>query len=104
MDYDGIIAGDADNYATHVQGVQTWIAQVAHKDEASMIPASKYPMIHNAVLQACDALDGVKDGVLEDPRVCRFDPKNLLCKDGDGPSCLTAPQVEIGRASCRERV
>jgi feruloyl esterase len=51
-------------------------------------------MIHNAVLGACDALDGVKDGVLEDPRRCAFDPKVLECHGDDGPACLTAAQVE----------
>jgi feruloyl esterase len=49
------------------------------------------------VLAACDALDGVKDGVLEDPTRCHFDPGVLACKGADGPSCLTAPQVEAAR-------
>ena len=42
---------------------------------------------------ACDARDGVTDGVLDDPRQCRFDPATLLCKAGDSDECLTAPQV-----------
>ena len=54
-------------------------------------------MVHDAVLNACDALDGVKDGVLENPMSCKFDPKVLECKGADGPSCLTAPQVETVR-------
>jgi feruloyl esterase len=55
------------------------------------------------VLDACDARDGVKDGVIDDPRRCRFDPKVLQCKAGrdgkplDAPDCLTAPQVEAAR-------
>jgi feruloyl esterase len=49
------------------------------------------------VLEACDGLDGVKDGVLDDPRRCRFDPRSLACKDGDGPGCLTTPQEEAAR-------
>jgi feruloyl esterase len=68
-----------------------------HKDEASYIPPTKYPLIHKAVLEACDAHDGVKDGVLEDPTRCKFDPKVLECKGADGPGCLTAPQVEAAR-------
>jgi feruloyl esterase len=54
-------------------------------------------MIHRAVLDACDSLDGVKDGVLENPMRCRFDPKVLLCRDDDKADCLTAPQVEAVR-------
>jgi feruloyl esterase len=97
VDYDGIIAGAAANYVSHLQGAQVWAAEVVHKDEASYIPPAKYAVLHAAVLDACDALDGVKDGVLENPTKCHFDPKTLLCKDADGPSCLTAPQVEAAR-------
>jgi feruloyl esterase len=96
-DYDGIIAGAAANYTTHLQGAQVWSAAVVHKDEASYIPPAKYAVLHAAVLEACDALDGVKDGVLENPTRCRFDPQKLLCKDADGPSCLTVAQVEAAR-------
>jgi Tannase and feruloyl esterase len=93
-DYDGIVAGAAANYTTHLQGAQVWSAEIMHKDEAGYIPPAKYAVLHNAVLGACDAIDGVKDGVLEDPTRCRFDPKTLLCKSGDAPDCLTAPQAE----------
>jgi feruloyl esterase len=54
-------------------------------------------MIHEAVLQACDALDGVKDGVLENPTKCPFDYASLTCKGADAPTCLTAPQVESAK-------
>ena len=67
------------------------------KDPASYIPPSKYPMIHQAVLAACDARDGLKDGLIDDPTKCNFDPKVLLCKGADGPSCLTAPQAEAAK-------
>jgi feruloyl esterase len=93
-DYDGILAGAPAIYASRLQGMQVWASQVVHKDEASFIPAAKFPAIHNAVLQQCDARDGVKDGVLEDPTKCKFDLKVLACKDGDTASCLTAPQLE----------
>jgi feruloyl esterase len=92
-DYDGIIAGAPANRTA----LSLWIAFATLKDPASYIPPAKYPVIHQAVLAACDALDGVKDGLIENPTKCKFDPKDLLCKGADGPSCLTAPQVEAAR-------
>jgi feruloyl esterase len=93
-DYDGILAGAPAIYASRLQGTQVWASQAVHKDETSYIPPAKYSVMHQAVLQQCDALDGVKDGVLEDPKKCKFDPKVLACTAGDGPACLTAAQVE----------
>ncbi|MBV8730716.1 MAG: tannase/feruloyl esterase family alpha/beta hydrolase [Acidobacteriia bacterium] len=96
-DFDGIVAGSPGLDWTGRALQAVWIAQAAHKTEASYIPPSKYALIHNAVLQACDAKDGVKDGVLEDPTACGFDPKELECKGADAADCLTAPQVETAR-------
>jgi len=92
-DYNGIIAGAPANRTA----ISLWIADAVLKDPARFIPPSKYPVIHEAALAACDAGDGVKDGLIDDPRQCRFDPAVLQCKDGDGPSCLTAPQVAAAR-------
>ena len=93
-DYDGIIAGAPANYMVHLQAGGNWIAQAIHKDPATFLPPAKLPAIAAAVMAQCDAADGVKDGVLEDPRTCRFDPATLLCKGEDNASCLTAPQIE----------
>jgi feruloyl esterase len=97
-DFDGIVAGSPGLDWTGRALQAVWIAQAAHKTEASYIPPAKYALVHNAVLAACDAKDGVKDGVLEDPTKCGFDPKELECKNGDSADCLTAPQVETARA------
>jgi len=97
-DYDGIVAGSPALDLTGRSTLAVWIAQASHKTEASYIPPSKYALVHNAVLAACDAKDGVKDGVLEDPTTCGFDPKELECKGADGPDCLSAAQVETARA------
>jgi hypothetical protein len=92
-DYDGIIAGAPAYYWTHLLANAAWdnLAVLGAKD--SYIPAKKLSAIQNAALAACDALDGVKDGVIEDPTRCHFDPGILLCKAEDTDSCLTAPQV-----------
>src|SRR5262245_24427266 len=92
-DYDGIVAGAPANYWTHLVTQSLWAAQATLKDPASAIPRDKYAVIHDAAVARCDASDGVRDGVIEDPSRCQFDPKTLLCSNGDGPSCLTAPQV-----------
>jgi feruloyl esterase len=65
------------------------------RDPAAYISGLKAPAISAAVIAACDAQDGVKDGVINDPRDCRFDPAVLLCKGPESRSCLTAPQVEF---------
>jgi len=81
-----------------------WIAQQQHRSAESYVPAEKYPAIHQAALKACDALDGVTDGVIENPRACTFDPKVLECTAGDNNSCLTAAQVETARAMYKPAV
>ena len=95
-DFDGIIAGDPANYWTHhYAGGHLYSGIVMDGD--GYIPASKVQMIGDAVNEQCDAMDGVRDGVLTDPRRCRFDPAKLQCRAGDGPACLTAAQVSSVR-------
>ena len=67
------------------------------KDPGSYIPREKFAVIHKAVLDACDAFDGVKDGVLENPAGCHFDPGTLQCAAEDQPTCLTASQVAAAK-------
>ena len=92
-DYDGIIAGAPANYWTKVFATFIFDIQAMQATPGSYIGADKIPAIGKAVAAACDANDGVKDGVLNDPRECRFNPETLLCKQGDSPDCLTAAQV-----------
>jgi feruloyl esterase len=94
-DYDGIIAGDpANNWTRFYAGGHLWYWLATTKDPASYIPASKIPLLTDAVNAACDALDGVKDGVLEDPRACAFDAATLACHPGQDPAtCFTPQQV-----------
>lgn len=90
-DYDGILAGDPANaWAPLITGQLNFVLAV---DGAGYIPSPKIATIAKAVLAACDELDGVKDGVLNDPRQCHFDASVLLCKEQDSNECLTAPQV-----------
>ena len=93
-DYDGIIAGAPAYDWTALLTNSVVNTQALTVDPASFIPPSKLPAISQAVIAACDAADGVADGVLNDPRRCGFDPATLLCKAADGEGCLTGAQVK----------
>jgi feruloyl esterase len=96
-DYDGIVAGTpVSDWVGRATGA-VWMGQAMHNDEAAYIPPTKYAAIHKAALDACDAKDGVKDGVIEDPTTCKFDPKVMECKGADSSECLTTAQVEGAR-------
>ncbi len=92
-DYDGIVAGDPAYDRVHQTFSFLWLWMATHKDGASLIPNAKLPMLTKAAVTACDAIDGIKDGVIDDPRRCSFDPATLACKGADDASCLTPPQL-----------
>jgi Tannase and feruloyl esterase len=96
-DFNGIIAGAAANPKAGLDAWRVWIAQAMFKDKNSIVPPAQLPMIHRAVLAQCDAIDGVKDGLIENPLKCAFDPATLKCQGSAGPDCLTAAQVEAVR-------
>jgi len=95
-EFDGIIAGDPANIRRNSWALE--LAVQTFKDPEAYIPPAKYPMIHRAVLEACDAKDGLKDGLIEDPESCNVDFKSLQCKAADGLDCLTARQVQTAHA------
>jgi feruloyl esterase len=93
-DYDGILAGAPANYWTRLLALGAYDTQVLTMDAASFIPPAKIPAMAAAVNAACDEKDGVKDGILNDPRQCHFDPATIGCKAGEeSEKCLTAVQV-----------
>ena len=92
-DFVGILAGAPASNWSHLFTAFVWNEHALLMTPGSSIAPSKLPAIQRAVLATCDSVDGVKDGLIEDPRACRFDPSVLLCKGSDGADCLTAPQV-----------
>jgi len=90
-EFDGVIAGDPANVRRNAWAL--WLAVQTLSDPAAYIPPAKYPMIHNAVLAACDASDGLQDGLISQPERCHIDFALLQCKAGDSPQCLTPAQV-----------
>jgi hypothetical protein len=93
-DYDGILAGAPANFWTALLSTAASDTQALTLDPAGFIPPAKIPTIADAVNAACDQLDGVRDGILNDPRQCHFDPAAIQCKSGeDNEKCLTASQA-----------
>jgi feruloyl esterase len=96
-DFDAIVAGAPPDPRARLMSVRLLLNRLVHRSPGSYIPPEKYPAVHQAVLNACDTLDGARDGVIENPRACKFDPGTIECKSGDGPTCLTPAQVETAR-------
>lgn len=93
-DYDGILAGAPANNWTLLLTSAVTDTQALTATPGSYIPQEKIPAIAHAVLAQCDVLDGVRDGILNDPRQCKFDPATIECKNGgDADQCLTPAQV-----------
>jgi feruloyl esterase len=90
-EFDGIIAGDPANIRRNAWAL--WLANETFKDPASVIPPAKYALVHQTVLDACDASDGLKDGLISDPESCHPNLKPLACKAGDAADCLTPKQL-----------
>ncbi len=96
-DFDGVIAGAPGLDWTSRAAQAVRVAKVLEPSEAARLLRTHRQLLHTAVVNACDALDGVKDGLIENPQRCRFDPGMLECKDSIGAACLTKTQVETAR-------
>jgi feruloyl esterase len=97
-DYDGILAGAPANAWSTLLTAGAADLQALIGDPQAYIPVAKLAAIQKAALAACDQLDGVKDGIINDPPKCRFDPAVLQCKSEDTNECLTPPQVAALKA------
>ncbi|MBI2687316.1 MAG: tannase/feruloyl esterase family alpha/beta hydrolase [Acidobacteria bacterium] len=96
-DYDGIVAGAPANNRIRQTFAFLWSWMATHPDGALVLPGEKLPLITKAVVDVCDTTDGLKDGLVGDPRKCGFDPAALLCKGAGDGHCLTVGQVEAVR-------
>jgi feruloyl esterase len=93
-DFDAVIAGAPANWQTHLHAWDMNVATTALKNPAMFMTPGKLAAVHKAVMEQCDKLDGIQDGLLNDPRKCKFDPGVLLCKGEDSDACLTRAQVD----------
>lgn len=93
-DFDGILAGAPASYWTSLVSSGAPLFQ-ALKNPASYISPLKLAAVNNAVLAACGSQSGVRDGFVDDPPNCHFDPSQLLCTNQDDVTCLTKPQIGL---------
>jgi feruloyl esterase len=94
-DYDGIVAGDPGHNRIRLILGFLWSWMALHDDEGrQIVPPAKLPAITAAAIAACDVNDGLKDGLISDPRACQFDPRALLCRGSEDNACLTAAQAD----------
>ena len=99
-DFNGITAGaPAMNFVTQNTFYHGWNTRVnTRADGKPILTADKLPILHKAALAKCDADDGVKDGLINRPWECHFDPSVTECKPGENPAeCLTPAQVKVAR-------
>jgi feruloyl esterase len=93
-DFDAVIAGAPANPQTHLHAWDMMVATTVLKDDKHFLTPGKLATVNKAAIASCDMLDGVKDGLLNDPRKCHFDPAVLKCNGPDSDSCLTPEQVD----------
>jgi feruloyl esterase len=99
-DYDGIVAGAPANFPTHMWPGELYAAWVNRSDPTNdpfsyIITQDKLPIINAAAVAACDAIDGLVDGLIDDPRRCTFDPATIVCQPGQTENCITAAQADV---------
>lgn len=96
-DFDGIVAGAPAADFLNVTASFSNITQKMYPDpkklESPVLDKPARDLLSKAVLDKCDALDGLKDGIMTDPRSCNFDVKTIQCKPGQKSACLSQQQV-----------
>ncbi|TCD66433.1 hypothetical protein EIP91_001369 [Steccherinum ochraceum] len=95
-DFDGAVVGSAANWMSHLTAMITHTVISTRFNTTRFIPADTWTnLIHPEVLEQCDELDGLKDGIINDPRRCSFRPETLICKPNqDASTCLSFDQID----------
>jgi len=106
--FDGVVAGDPTIGFSRVAIDEVWnvqqVAKIAPKDaEGRPILAKAFSdadlaLVKTALLKRCDAMDGLRDGMINDWQRCDFNPAVLICKERKTAACLTKGQVGALRA------
>jgi feruloyl esterase len=98
LDYDGVIAGAAAPRMPVMSARHLWQALYQQRHPAGAMSDADWTIVARAAVAACDANDGVVDGVVENPASCRFDVRQLQCRTGQTQNCLSTAQVRTVRS------
>lgn len=94
-DFDGIVAGAPVIDETGDGMALLWnVVAALGKDGRSILSPADLRLVHAAAIAKCDADDGVKDGLIGDPRTCAFDPAALQCSASKSGDCLSKEQAD----------
>jgi feruloyl esterase len=98
-DFDGVISGAPVLYTPMGPPLQSLWNSTANLDAsgAMILSAAKLEWYAGAVMKACDAVDGLKDGLISDPRACKFDPATLACQGTTSGECLSPAELGVVR-------
>ena len=93
-DFDGIIAGAPASDQAAIIMTRLWAALALKGSEGkTILSEADLKTVHKAVVAACDMNDGVRDGLIGDPRACHFELEDLICKGETNSQCLSREQV-----------
>lgn len=103
LEFDGIVAGNPGFHLSRAAVGEAWdtktFTDIAPKNSAgkpvlaNAFSNADLKLVSDGVLAACDELDGIKDGIINNYKSCHFEPKVLQCKAGKDDSCLSKAQV-----------
>ncbi len=94
-DYDGIVAGAPGPYMPLISVRMMWFSLLQKKNPAAALTDADWALYERSANAACDANDGVRDGIVENPLACRFTPAQLACAPGQASACLSPAKVAM---------
>lgn len=96
-DFDGIVAGQPTSETLDDMSLLWGNRILMGKGREPILNYADLQILHAAVVAKCDINDGIRDGLIGDPRTCDFDPSTLLCSSTKKTACLTSKQIEVAR-------
>ncbi|KAJ5613029.1 hypothetical protein N7510_006223 [Penicillium lagena] len=99
-DFDGVVAGSP---AINFINLLSWSAHfypiTGPPSSDTYLSPAEWKVVHEEILRQCDTIDGAKDGIIEDPTLCRPILQTLICPShtSNDPTCLSSAQVQTAQ-------